>query len=344
MNRLLRALGALGAAILIAQIGTLTGADDYIRNLKKPGTVYGEAAMPVFAAGKQAGRASDDGQREQWLLQVKEEAAKRRIEPIDARVDSVWKAIPGYNGREVDLERTLQITKPLTPIQEVPFVYRELEPKVNLDDLGAQPVYKGNPNKPMVSLMINVAWGNEFIPSMIDILNKENVHATFFFDGSWLKKNIPVAKEIGASGHELSNHAYSHKNMSRLGRQAAIEEITKTETLLEKELGVKNKLFAPPSGDFNMQTVQIAHELKLRTVLWTIDTVDWKGPQPEAIVSKIAKRIEPGAMILMHPTKSSSEALEAMIKEIKRKGYVLGTVSELLSPNRVPDVQTTLLQ
>ncbi|WP_409340927.1 polysaccharide deacetylase family protein [Paenibacillus sp. MBLB4367] len=341
MNRIVLALGAVGAAICISVLGKAAGIDDYIRNVKKPITDFG-AAMPVFAAA--ATSLSDNGEEQRlWLESVRQEAARRRIEPIDAKVDSVWKAVPGYNGREVDLERTLQLTKPLTPIKDIPFVYKELEPKVSLDDLGAQPVYKGNPKKPMVSLMINVAWGNEFIPSMIDILNKENVHATFFFDGSWLKKNIPLAKEIGSHGHELSNHAYSHKNMSRLGRQAATEEITKTEALLEKELGVKNKLFAPPSGDFNAQTVQIAHELKLRTVLWTLDTVDWKNPPPGTIISKVAARLEPGSMILMHPTQASSQALESIIKEVKRKGYVLGTVSELLSSSRVPDVQPTRL-
>nr|WP_313780651.1 polysaccharide deacetylase family protein [Paenibacillus larvae] len=40
----------------------------------------------------------------------------------------------------------------------------------------------------MAALMINVAWGNEFLPGMLETLRKENVKATFFLDGSWLKK------------------------------------------------------------------------------------------------------------------------------------------------------------
>jgi probable sporulation protein (polysaccharide deacetylase family) len=186
----------------------------------------------------------------------------------------------------------------------------------------------------MVSLMINVAWGDEFIPRILEILLKEQVHATFFFDGSWLKKHIETAKLIAAQGHELSNHAYSHKNMSQLSESQAKDEITKTEAILTNELGVKNTLFAPPSGDYNMETVKIAYGLNLKTVLWTIDTVDWKNPSPDSIIRKISKLIEPGAMILMHPTNSSSKALERMIKEIKRKELVIDTVSELLSNQR----------
>lgn len=272
---------------------------------------------------------------------IEEEAEKRKISPINAKIDQVWKAIPGYNGLEVDVETTFHLAKQSQNFDrnQIRYVYREVEPQTNLDDLGAQPIYKGNPKKPMISFMINVAWGNEFIPSILQTLKDENVHATFFFDGSWLSKNIEIAKQIQTYGHEVSNHAYSHKNMSQLSRDKAIEEIVKTERLLQDELKVNNQLFAPPSGDFNIQTVKIAHELQLKTVLWTIDTVDWKKPEPSSIVNKISSRLEPGALILMHPTSSSSEALPGMIKEIKRRGLVIGTVSELLSSKRVSEVE-----
>jgi peptidoglycan/xylan/chitin deacetylase (PgdA/CDA1 family) len=79
--------------------------------------------------------------------------------------------------------------------------------------------------------------------------------------------------------------------------------------------------------------------MKLRTILWTLDTVDWMKPTPDSIVRKISARVEPGSLILMHPTASSSGALEGMIREIRRKGLALGTVSELISPNRVPKVE-----
>jgi probable sporulation protein (polysaccharide deacetylase family) len=268
------------------------------------------------------------------LLRIKEEAEKRKIPAIDAKVDQALTAVPGYNGLEIDIEKTYELAKMNQNISSIKWIYREVPPKVNLQDLGPHPIFQGNPQKRMASLMINVAWGDEFIPRILEILQKEQVHATFFFDGSWLKKHIATAKLIAAQGHELSNHAYSHKNMSQLNESQAKHEIMRTEAILTNELGVKNTLFAPPSGDYNMATVKIAYNLNLKTVLWTIDTVDWKNPSPDSIIQKISRRIEPGAMILMHPTNSSSKALESMIKEIKRKELVLNTVSELLSTQR----------
>ncbi|MFD0680100.1 MULTISPECIES: polysaccharide deacetylase family protein [unclassified Paenibacillus] len=272
--------------------------------------------------------------------QIMLEAEKRRIAPINARLDRVWKAIPGYNGVEVDIEKSLALTLERQSPGQLHLIMREVPPAIGLDQLGSHPVYKGNPEKPMVALMINVAWGEQFLPKMLSILEKENVRATFFFDGSWLKKNVPTAQIIKDKGHELSNHAYSHKNMSQISRDQAYQEIYKTQQLLEKELGVNNVLFAPPSGDFNQATVDIAREQKLRTILWTLDTVDWQKPAPSTIVNKISTRVEPGSLILMHPTSSSSEALERMIKVIKNKGLQLGTVSEVISTNRVPKVES----
>ncbi len=183
--------------------------------------------------------------------------------------------------------------------------------------------------------MINVAWGNEYIIPILDTLDAEGVKATFFFDGSWLKKNVELAKEIQKRGHELENHAYSHPNMSQLSTDRATLEISKTQKLLKESLGVENKWFAPPSGDFNQQTVRIAHRLGLQTVLWTLDTVDWRKPSPSSIVVKISNKVESGSLILMHPTSSSSQALKGMIKAIKAKGLTLGTVSQTLSSERI---------
>lgn len=281
------------------------------------------------------GRFADSRGEGELLAKIKEEAAKRRIEPVDAVVDRVWRAIPGYNGLEVDIESTYQKARLKPEGTEIEYVYKEIKPKINLDDLGAHPIYRGNPNKPMVAFMINVAWGNEYIVPMLDTLDETKVKATFFFDGSWLKKNADIALEIQKRGHQLENHAYSHPNMSQLDDSRARLEISKTKDVLKEKLGVDNRWFAPPSGDFNDRTVRLAAEQGLKTVLWTVDTIDWRKPPAETIISRISSKVEPGSLILMHPTASSRDALKGMIQVIRKKGLQLGTVDETLSSDRV---------
>ncbi|MBM7564663.1 polysaccharide deacetylase family protein [Paenibacillus sacheonensis] len=308
--------------------------------LNGPLSAYVFAMKQGDAAVLAISRLEPSAQGKASLLEmIQAEAAKKRVAPVDARVDRVWKAIPGYNGLEVDVDRTYRLMLHAPVNEPIRWMYREVAPKVGLDDLGRVPIYKGNPNKPMVALMINVAWGNEYIPFMLQTLKKENVKATFFFDGSWLKKNTTLAKEIQAEGHELSNHAYTHPNMSQLDRNAAFNQIAKTEALLKSTLHVTNHWFAPPSGDFNQMTVDVAAEQGLKTVLWTLDTVDWKHPPAYSIIQKVRTRVEPGSLILMHPTDSSSSALKGIIAAIKGKGLLLGTVSETLSSDRASLVE-----
>lgn len=296
--------------------------DAYIVSLK---------AGPTQATFGQLNSSKEDELREQIHL----EAQKRRQPAINAQSDRVWGLIPGYNGLEVDEEKTYKLASKAGGFSEATLVTYEVPPTIGLDELEPKEIRKGNPNKPMVSLMINVAWGEEYLPGMLEVLKREQVHATFFFDGSWLKKHLDIAKEIQAEGHEVSNHAYSHKDMDKLSRYNALQEMSKTQDLLSTGLGVNNSLFAPPSGAFNQDTVKQAAELGMRTVLWTVDTIDWMNPGKQAILQKMQAKVSSGTMILMHPTKSSSDSLEGMIKIIKGKGLVLDTVSELLSPKRV---------
>ncbi|XID95078.1 polysaccharide deacetylase family protein [Paenibacillaceae bacterium WGS1546] len=280
-------------------------------------------------------RQAEEDRLMNWIVA---EAAKQDQPPVNAVIDRVWKAIPGYDGRVVDVQATYLKAKLIGTSpgagQGFPWVYRTVKPKVALTDLPLHPIYRGNPAKPMVALMINVAWGDEYLGPMLEILREADVKATFFFDGTWLSKHMDVARTIIAQGHEASNHAYTHPAMSRLGAERQREEIGKTEALL-KQLGVRNVWFAPPSGDYNATTVKIASEFGLRTVLWTLDTVDWKNPEPASVVSKIGRNVGPGNLILMHPTAASQGALKGMIEAIRAKGYRLGTVSETLSPERL---------
>ena len=71
------------------------------------------------------------------------------------------------------------------------------------------------------------------------------------------------------------------------------------------------------------------------TILWTVDTVDWRNPSTSEMVNRVTSQVENGTMILMHPTRPTAEGLDSMIKDIQEKGYVLGTVSELMSEERI---------
>jgi peptidoglycan-N-acetylglucosamine deacetylase len=275
--------------------------------------------------------------KDDLMKKISDYGEQHKIEPIDAKIDRVWKAIPGYNGLVVDSKASYKNMEPSTDFDTNKLIFKEISPEIHLNDLDPSPIYRGNPQKPMVTLLINVAWGNEYIPGILKTLKESQVKATFFFDGSWVKNNPDLATMISLGGHEIGNHAYSHPDLKQRSREETMDELKKTNDVIEETLGIKPIWFAPPSGSFNQETIFVANELGMKTILWTVDTVDWKKPATSEMVRRVVSGVENGTMVLMHPTKAAFEGLETMIIEIKGKGYRLGTVSDLMSEKRIDE-------
>ena len=71
----------------------------------------------------------------------------------------------------------------------------------------SEAIYNGNRNSNFVSLMINVYWGSEFIPDILNVLKQYDVTTTFFVGGQWVEKEPELLKQIYDSGHLVCSWA-----------------------------------------------------------------------------------------------------------------------------------------
>ncbi|MEH7177167.1 polysaccharide deacetylase family protein [Neobacillus vireti] len=276
------------------------------------------------------------GKQENPLYQsIVKNASTYEIPPSDAKIDRVWKAIPGYNGVTVDIDASYNNMKKTGSFDEKKLVYKQIEPSVHLNDLPPSPIYRGHPDKPMVSFIINVAWGNEYLPDILAALKKHQVSASFFLEGNWVKNNPDLAKMIVSAGHEVGNHSYSHPDMKRLAASQTREQLIRTNEVIKAATEKKSEWFAPPSGSYRDETVKIAAELNMKTVMWTVDTIDWRKPTPDQLINRVISKIDKGSMVLMHPTESTAQSLDRLITMIEEKGLIIGTVSELMKEERI---------
>ncbi|MFZ5353771.1 MAG: polysaccharide deacetylase family protein [Bacillota bacterium] len=193
------------------------------------------------------------------------------------------------------------------------------------------PVYKGKGDQNEIAFACNVVWGNEYISDMLDILKQHNIKISYFIGGQWASKYPELLTEIYKEGHELGNHGYMHLRHSQLSSEDNKKEILRTEAVVQKITGVKTNLFAPPYGDLNDLVVDAAEALNYRVIMWSIDTIDWNTKDYNKIIERIDKKHHNGAIILMHPTKVTIEALPNMIEKLKSYGYKITTVSEVLN-------------
>src|SRR5699024_5996498 len=138
-----------------------------------------------------------------------------------------------------------------------------------------------------VAFLINVSWGGEHIPEILKILKDHRVKATFFIEGKWAKENSDLVKMIKEQDHLIGSHAYDHPDMKHLSNGEIIEQIKSTNDILQGITRQTPHLLAPPSGSFNDQVVTIAHQFKMETILWTVDTVDWQNPSVETMLHRV---------------------------------------------------------
>ncbi|HHT91410.1 MAG: polysaccharide deacetylase family protein [Bacillota bacterium] len=194
-----------------------------------------------------------------------------------------------------------------------------------------EPIYRGPTSEPRVALMVNVDWGDEYIPGMLDVFRHYGVSATWFPTGRWTQTSRDLARTISQAGHEIGNHGGWHGEASKMSRSETARLIQEGEDLILEATGQRPTVFAPPSGDFNQQTVSVAAELGYKTVLWTVDTVDWQRPAPTVIIDRVIGKVKNGALVLMHPTKPTLEALPVILDHLANMGYQCVTVTELLA-------------
>src|SRR5699024_6545734 len=213
-------------------------------------------------------------------------------------------------------------------------VYRQIPPEISLEDLPASPIYRGHPEKEMVTFLINVSWGTEYIPHILEVLKEKQVKATFFIEGKWAKENAEYVKMIADEDHIIGNHAYDHPDMARLSSQEITEQIEHTNAIIKSIIDEEPKWFAPPSGSYNNEVVKIADDLDMETIMWTVDTIDWKNPSVSVMIDRVMNHIHPGATILMHPTASVTRGLDELIDRIQQQGFRTGSIENLLSEKR----------
>ncbi|BBB92308.1 MAG TPA: polysaccharide deacetylase family sporulation protein PdaB [Methylomusa anaerophila] len=186
----------------------------------------------------------------------------------------------------------------------------------------------------VVALTFDHSWGNKFTPSILDTLKQHDLKVTFFIMGPWAKKYPEVAQRMVTDGHEIASHGYRHENYGDMPPAWVKEDITKAQELIKEVTGVETKLIRPPNGHYSQTSLKVADELGYKTIIWNVDSLDWKNPGRDVIIDRIMKRIKPGAIILMHASDTpvqTAEALPVVIEKIKAEGYKIVTVSELLT-------------
>jgi len=181
------------------------------------------------------------------------------------------------------------------------------------------------------ALTFDAAWGNEDTSTLIEILARYNVKATFFVIGQWAEKYPESVRELAEAGHDIMTHSYKHDHYTQLTSEQMIQDVERSAEVIRGLTGIKPILFRAPYGDYNAKVVESMKNAGYATIQWDVDSLDWKDLSAAEIMERVLSKTEPGSIILFHnAAKYTPEALPGIIEALTGDGYELCKVNDMI--------------
>lgn len=195
--------------------------------------------------------------------------------------------------------------------------------------------YKGDTQKKNIYLTFDNGYENGYTGQILDVLKKEKAPATFFVTGHYLQSAPELVKRMVREGHIVGNHSWFHPDLTTNSDTDIINEELNTVRDKTRELtGQKEmKYLRPPRGVFSERTLMVAKDAGYTHVMWSLAYVDWyvnKQKGWQYAYDNIMGQVHPGAIMLLHTvSKDNADALEKVIRDLKKQGYKFKNLDDL---------------
>ena len=212
--------------------------------------------------------------------------------------------------------------------------YAVINPKATLL---APSIYRGPQGRPAIALTFDDG-PSESTPSLLSVLEKYRIRATFFQCGANVRRLPEVAREVKAAGHELANHSDTHPYFWFKSPSFIYDELVRAQETIEETTGVKPVLFRSPFGIrwFGMRRAQ--SRLGLTGVMWTASGYDWMSTA-EQVVGILEKRAMNGAIFCLHDGRrtwanrdisSTINAVATLVPMLLDRGFYCESVGQMI--------------
>ncbi|OZG57522.1 Polysaccharide deacetylase [Bifidobacterium tissieri] len=199
---------------------------------------------------------------------------------------------------------------------------------------------------------------NAVSPQVVQTLESEGVQATFFAVGQTVgaadaegaegasagagsagaeEASIsPLVKAL-SSGSVIGDHTWNHTDLPSMNSADRAQQLVDTNRAVQSVTGQPVRLLRPPHGAYDEASRRTAVALNLGLVDYDVDSYDWKSLNALKTREKILAQVRPGSIVLMHDIhQSTADALPDVIHDLRRLGFTLVTVPQLLDGYPAP--------
>lgn len=195
-------------------------------------------------------------------------------------------------------------------------------------------ILNGPASNRAVSLTFDDGPDGVITPQILKVLADRGVKATFFVTGQQVGRFPEQLLSMGAGGHLILSHTYSHRRLDICSEQIVSREVSLADHAIKKVLNQQSgAAVRPPYGAINRIVVDSLQAKGKQVILWSIDTLDWAGDEPQMVAANVIDNVRPGDIILMHSTSgrgNTVKALPLIVEGLQQKGYDMVRLDELL--------------
>ena len=162
--------------------------------------------------------------------------------------------------------------------------------------------------------------------AILDLLDQHQAKATFFLVGKRAATYPEMTREILRRGHGIANHSCSHPQawFWALGPRRMAAEIDQAQSLLHEISGQRPRWFRAVVGMANPFVSAPLKHHGLARVAWSARGFDGVAGDVEKVVSRIACKLQPGAIVLLHegaPHGNNLAIIEGVLEAMRERGY-----------------------
>jgi peptidoglycan/xylan/chitin deacetylase (PgdA/CDA1 family) len=171
----------------------------------------------------------------------------------------------------------------------------------NTTRAGFAPRQLGHPGNVPRALSLTFDDGPDptWTPQILQQLQRCQAAATFFMVGEQVLAQPGLAHNVLAAGHEIQLHCHRHIRHTEL-TEAELQHDSELALAALESVGVRPRLWRAPWGVCTDATHRVAERLGLQLVRWLIDTHDWRGDEPQAMLDHACSQLADGGAVLMH--------------------------------------------
>jgi peptidoglycan/xylan/chitin deacetylase (PgdA/CDA1 family) len=154
---------------------------------------------------------------------------------------------------------------------------------------------------PTVALTFDDGPDPRWTPTVLDLLRKHRIRATFCLVGVHVADHPELVRRIAADGHALCNHSWSHDEaMQRRPAASVRADLERTSRAIAAAAGRPPRYYRAPAGNWAPSAVAEADRQRLRLLGWNVDPYDWRRPPAGEIARRVLAGAGPGAIVLLH--------------------------------------------